>query len=63
MSVLAYHPQTGADLVVDDGQMIHLRASGWMLRTEYEAAQAHAAEQAAAAADAPAKTASKSEGK
>jgi hypothetical protein len=62
MAVLAYHPETGADLVVSDEQLVHMRASGWMLRTEYEAAQEHAAQQAAAAGAASAKP-SKSEGK
>lgn len=40
MSVHAYHPGTGADVVVDNAQLDHMRASGWMLLSEYEAQQA-----------------------
>jgi hypothetical protein len=49
VSVLAYHPETGAQVVVDEGQLVHMRASGWMTQAEHDANQAgqQAAEQAA----------------
>lgn len=58
MSVLAYHPETGADLVVDEDQMVHMRASGWLLRSEWDENQAQqAAAQEKAAKAKTAKTA------
>jgi hypothetical protein len=57
MSVLAYHPETGHSAVLSDEQLAHMRMSGWMLRSEYDEAQA--AQAAAAEASKP----SKSEGK
>lgn len=53
MAVHAYHPGTGADVVVTAEQLDHMRASGWMTRDEYE-------ENQAAAAKAEAKDAAKS---
>ena len=50
MSVLAYHPGTQALAVLTDEQLVHMRAAGWVLQSEYEAAQEHAATQAAAQA-------------
>ncbi len=61
MSVLAYHPETGADLVVEEGQLVHMRASGWLLRSEWDENEA-ARLKAEAAAAKPAKPA-KDEGK
>ena len=58
MGALAYHPETGHSLVVDDEQLMHMRLSGWMLRSEYDEAQA--AQQAAA--DAAAKKTAKTAG-
>jgi len=49
VSVAAYHPGTQAITVVDDDQMTHLYASGWITLAEHqanEAAAAAAAEQA-----------------
>ena len=46
MSVQAYHPETRATLTVTEGQLAHMRASGWLLLSEYQANQA--AEKAAA---------------
>jgi hypothetical protein len=61
-SVLAYHPETGAEVMTDDEAMVHLRMSGWMLRSEHEenvaAAQA-AADEAAKSAKPAAGAASK----
>jgi len=54
--VLAYHPETGATVVVGEEAMYHLRQSGWLLASEHEANQA-AAEQAAAPSAKTAKTA------
>jgi len=49
-SVLAYHPETGAEIMTDDEAMVHLRQSGWLTRAEHEenvaTAQAAAAEAA-----------------
>lgn len=50
MSVLACHPGTGAQLVIDEGQLVHMRASGWMTQAEHDANQAEA-DAAAAAQD------------
>jgi len=41
--VLAYHPETGATVVVGEEAMYHLRQSGWLLASEHEANQAAAA--------------------
>jgi hypothetical protein len=50
-AVLAYHPETRAQLVVDDEQLLHMRVSGWMTQAEHDenqaAAEAAAAQQAA----------------
>lgn len=48
-AVLAYHPGTQAQLVVDDEQLLHMRVSGWMTQAEHDENQAAAAaaEQAA----------------
>lgn len=43
MAVLAIHPVTGAEIVVDEEAMTHLRASGWLKRSEHEENQAAAA--------------------
>lgn len=60
--VVAYHPVTGAEIVVDaealDG---HLRASGWMTRGEHDENQARLAEREQPAKTAKGKT--ESEGK
>jgi hypothetical protein len=53
-SVLAYHPETGAEVMTDDAAMVHLRLSGWLLRSEH--LENVAAAEAAAAAQ-PAKPA------
>jgi hypothetical protein len=58
MAVLAYHPETGAEIVVEDEAMVHLRGSGWLLRAEHEENVAAAA--AAAEAAKPAKPAAPS---
>ena len=59
MSVLAYHPETGHTVLVEDGAMDLLRRAGWLAKTEHDERQALAA-QAAADADAQAaKTAAK----
>jgi hypothetical protein len=50
MSVLAYHPETGHQVVVDEGALVHLRMSGWMTQAEHDANQAAAAEAADKAA-------------
>ena len=58
MALHAYHPETGASVMVEQGQLDHMRASGWMLRSEYEANLAAEKERADAAAKAaPGKTA------
>ncbi len=61
MSVHAFHPGTGASVVLTEEQLAHMRVSGWMTQAEWDeqqaAAQAAAAEQAAPAASA--KTAAK----
>ena len=44
--VRAYHPGTGGECVVDEEAMPHLRRSGWLLTSEWEANQAAAAEAA-----------------
>ena len=61
MTVHAYHPDTGHELVVTDEQMEHMRRSGWVLKTEHEERQRAA--QAAADAAAKPKTAKSDEGK
>lgn len=58
-AVLAYHPETQAQLVVDDGQLLHMRVSGWMTQAEWDANQAAAAEAAAAQQAATVKTPAK----
>jgi hypothetical protein len=50
VSVLAYHPEPGAAVVLTDDQLAHLRLAGWMLKSEYDEQQAAIAAQAAAAA-------------
>lgn len=57
--VVAYHPETGAETVVDSEALEHhLRQAGWMTRAEHEEYQARLAER-----EQPAKAAkSKSEG-
>ena len=59
MSVHVVHPGTGADLTVDEDALVHMRASGWMTRAEYEQNQAADAERQAAAEKATSKTAPK----
>ena len=60
MGVLACHPETGAQLVLDEGQLVHMRRSGWLLQSEHDAHEAAKADAAAKAeADAAAKAASK----
>lgn len=49
-AVLAYHPETGHSVVVDDEQLAHMRVSGWMTQAERDEQQAAAAAQEAAAA-------------
>ena len=41
-AILAYHPGTRAQLVVDDEQLLHMRVSGWMTQAEWDANQAAA---------------------
>jgi hypothetical protein len=60
MAVLAYHPETGAEVVVDDEAMVHLRGSGWLLSSEHQENVA-AAEAAAAKPDKPAAPAASKE--
>lgn len=60
MSVHAYHPETGHTAVVTEGQMDHMRLSGWVLHSEH--LENEAARQAAEAAAAK-KTAKSDEGK
>lgn len=50
MSVLAFHPGTGAQVVLDEDQLVHMRLSGWMTQAEHDANQAAAAEAAEQAA-------------
>ena len=59
MSVHVVHPESGGDLTVDDGALLHMRASGWMTRAEYEQNQAAEAERQAAAEKATSKPAPK----
>jgi len=49
VSVAAYHPGTQAVQVVDDDQMTHLYASGWITLAEHQANEAAAAEAASQA--------------
>lgn len=53
MAVHAYHPETGAHVVVTAEQLDHMRASGWLTRDEYEENQAAAEKAASKAAPAP----------
>lgn len=54
MSVLAYHPQTGALEVLSDEQLVHMRIAGWMLKSEWDEMEAaKAAAEAAASKTAP----------
>ena len=53
MTVHAYHPETGHDLVVEAGALDLLRRAGWVLKSEHEENQAAAAK-ARGAADAQA---------
>jgi hypothetical protein len=53
MSVHAYHPETGASVVLTDEQLAHMRVSGWMTQAEWDESQA-AAQEAAAQQAAPA---------
>lgn len=57
MSAHAYHPQTRADVLVDDDAMAHLRAAGWVLKSEWDEQQAAQAAAEADAAKAAAKAA------
>ncbi len=59
MSVLAYHPGTGASVVVSEEALDHMRVSGWLSQAEHEAnlAEQAAREQAATAAQAGGKAA------
>lgn len=59
MSVLAYHPQTKASLVLDDEQLVHLRASGWMTQAEHDSNEAEAQAAADKAKQADSKPAAK----
>lgn len=59
MSVHAYHPGTGADVVVTDEALAHMRVSGWMAKAEWDEQQAAAAAAAQAQADAEAKAPAK----
>jgi hypothetical protein len=63
MALHAYHPETGASVMVEQGQLDHMRMSGWMLRSEYDANQVADQERADAAASAKSasKTADKKE--
>ena len=59
--VVAYHPETGAEVVVDSEALEgHLRQSGWMTREEHEELQDRLAERERPAKG---KTATDSEGK
>jgi len=49
VSVAAYRPGTQAITVVDDDQMTHLYASGWITLAEHQANEAAAADAAAQA--------------
>jgi hypothetical protein len=52
MSVHAFHPETGASVVLTEEQLAHMRVSGWMTQAEWDEQQAAAqaaAEQASAA--------------
>jgi hypothetical protein len=49
MSLHAYHPETQASVMVEQGQLDHMRASGWLLWSEYEANEVARAEREAAA--------------
>lgn len=59
MSVHAYHPETGASVVLTEEQLAHMRVSGWMTQAEHDANQAAAAEAAAAQQAATVKTPAK----
>ena len=61
MALHAYHPETGASVMVEQGQLDHMRMSGWMLRSEYEANEVARAEREAADAKPPAAAASTKE--
>lgn len=52
MSVAAYHPGTGASVVVSEEALDHMRVSGWLSAAEHEAnlAEQQAREQQAAKA-------------
>jgi len=54
VSVLAYHPETGHLEVLTEEQLVHMRISGWMLKSEWDANQERAAQAAAAQASKPA---------
>ncbi len=43
MSVLAFHPGTGASVVVSEEALDHMRASGWLPAAEHESNLAEAA--------------------
>lgn len=60
MGVLACHPETGAQLVLDEGQLVHMRRSGWLLQSEHDAHEAAKADAAAKAEADAEKAASKS---
>lgn len=55
MSVHAYHPETGAALVVDPAQLDHMRLSGWLLMSEHQDNEAARLAAEAAVAKKPAK--------
>ena len=62
--VIAYHPETGAEVAVDaEALEHHLRQSGWMTRGEHEELQARLAEREQAAAKAAKGKTAESEGK
>ena len=52
MAVHAYHPETGADAVLTEEQLAHLRIAGWVARAEHD--EQEAARAAAEAESAPA---------
>jgi len=59
MSLHVYHPETQAHHQVEQGQLDHMRASGWLLWSEYEANEVARAEREAAASKGTQSSASK----
>ena len=53
MSVLAYHPETGALEVLTEEQLVHMRLSGWVLKSDWDEQQAAKAAAAVASKPAP----------